>query len=176
MEGEFIDPEKIFDNLELKPDMIAADFGCGSGGATIPLAKKLYDGLVYAFDVQNGPLNALKGRSIAERIDNIKTVRANLEKIKGTRLKDESVDLVVIVNALFQAEDKKGMIGEAARILKKGGNIMIVDWKPGSSFKGIAEGRISTDELKKIAAELGLKDKKEFESGKYHFGLILEKN
>jgi ubiquinone/menaquinone biosynthesis C-methylase UbiE len=169
---EFIDPEKILENLDLEPDMIAADFGCGSGGSTIPLAKKLYDGLVYAIDVQEGPLNALKGRTNAEGITNIRFIRADLEK--DSKLSGASVNVVLIVNAIFQAEDKKAMLSEAKRVLKKKGILMVVDWLPRSGFKGIAQGRVTPDRLKKIAEEIGFSLKKEFEAGKYHFGLIFE--
>lgn len=172
--NDFIDPEKILNNLDLKPDMIGADFGCGSGGSVIPLAKKLNEGLVYALDVQEGPLNALKGRTSAEGINNIKFVRVDLEKPKGSKLLDNSMDVVLIVNTLFQAEDKKAMVSEAKRVLKENGILLIVDWLPKSGFNGIAEGRISPDELKKMAEELNLSFKKEFEAGKYHFGLIFE--
>jgi ubiquinone/menaquinone biosynthesis C-methylase UbiE len=173
---DFIDPKKIIENLDLKPDMLAADFGCGSGGSAIPLAKKLYEGLVYAFDVQEGPLNALKGRSIAEKINNIKTVRADLEKLNSTKLADSYVDVVVIINVIFQSDDKEGIINEAKRILKQGGQLMIVDWKPGAGFNAIAEGRVSIEDLKKTAEKVGgLKLKKEFEAGKFHYGLILIK-
>lgn len=172
----FIDPNKILEHLDLRPDMIAADFGCGSGGSTIPLAKKLYDGLVYALDVQEGPLNALKGRANAEKINNVKFIRCNLEKLGGSKLSDASVDVVLIVNTLFQTEDKKGIIIEAKRVLKEKGILMIADWLPKSGFDGIAEGRIAPDKLKKIAADAGFSLKKEFEAGKFHFGLIFEKN
>lgn len=173
---EFINPEEILKHLDLSPNMIAADFGCGSGGSTIPLAKKLYDGLIYAFDVQEGPLNASKARMAGEGIKNVKFIRADLEKKNGSKLADSSIDIVLIINVLFQAEDKKAILSEAKRILKQKGLLMVVDWIPNSGIEGIAEGRISSDELKKITAGLGFLFKKQFEAGKYHFGLILEKN
>ena len=47
---------------------IAADFGSGSGGWVIPLAKILTKGKVWAIDVQDEMLSALKGRADAEKI------------------------------------------------------------------------------------------------------------
>jgi ubiquinone/menaquinone biosynthesis C-methylase UbiE len=45
MDKSFINPDEILDQIQLKADMVAAEFGCGSGGFLIPLAKRLEDGL-----------------------------------------------------------------------------------------------------------------------------------
>ena len=70
----FIDPENILDQLQLKPDMVAAEFGCGSGGFLIPLAKRLEDGLVYGIDIQEAPLSSLKSRAMLENVGNIRII------------------------------------------------------------------------------------------------------
>ncbi|MDP2909842.1 MAG: class I SAM-dependent methyltransferase, partial [bacterium] len=64
----FLNPKTVLEQLNLKADMAAAEFGCGSGGFTIPLAKKLDEGIIYAIDIQAEPLSALKGRIILEHI------------------------------------------------------------------------------------------------------------
>ena len=170
----FLNPEEILDQLELKADMVAAEFGCGSGGFTIPLAKKLDEGLVYGLDIQNAPLSALKSRSLLENIVNIRIIRCNLEKPRGSTLTDSSLNLVLIPNVLFQAENKNAIISEAKRVLKKEGKLVVIDWLP-KATQGPVEGRTSTEEVKKIAEGLGFKLKKEFEAGKYHFGIVFEK-
>ncbi len=103
---EFLNPEKVLTNLELKKDMVAADFGSGSGGFVFPLAKKLEDGLVYALDVQGQPLSALKSRALFERVQNIRIIRCNLEGKGASTLPEDSLDLVLMINFLFQVEDK----------------------------------------------------------------------
>jgi len=171
----FLNPEEVLDQLELKADMVAAEFGCGSGGFTIPLAKRLDEGLVYGLDIQDAPLSALKSRSLLENIINIRIIRSNLEKPRGSTLTDSSLDLVLIPNVLFQTENKNAIISEAKRVLKKEGELVIIDWLP-KATQGPAEGRISPSEVKKIAKELDFKLKKEFEAGKYHFGLVFIKS
>ena len=64
----FLNPEEVLDQLDLKVNMVAAEFGCGSGGFAIPLAKKLDEGLVYAIDIQESPLSALKSMALVENI------------------------------------------------------------------------------------------------------------
>ncbi len=170
----FLDLEEILNKLELREDMTAAEFGCGSGGFTIPLAKRLDEGLVYAIDIQKEPLSALKSRTQLENIVNVRIIRGDVEKPEGSTLGPGSVDLVLIVNILFQAGDKNAIITEAERVLKQGGKLLIIDWKPKVS-KGPEQGRVSAGDVKKIAEERGLKLEEQFESGKYHYGLIFNK-
>jgi len=152
--------------------MIAVDFGCGSGGWAIPLAKELEEGKVTAIDILEEPLSALRARAKLEKISNINTVLANAEK--GTDIFENSADLVLMTNLLFQCEDRKKVLEEGKRILKSSGKILVIDWNL-ESFMGPKEGRISPEEVKKIAKEVGLETKKEFEASSYHYGLIFEK-
>ena len=74
MEKDFLDPQKVLDQLDLAPNMIAADFGSGSGGWAIPLAEKLTEGKVFAIDILKEPLSALEGKMRSKRILNIQTI------------------------------------------------------------------------------------------------------
>lgn len=170
MEG-FLDPNKILNELELREEMMAAEFGCGTGTFTILLAKRLKEGRVYGLDIQGEPLSALKGRAKLEGVLNIQTIQCDLEEEGGSTLPDEFLDLVLISNMLFQTENRKAVVKEATRVLKKEGRILIVDWKE-DSLLGPKEGRISSQEVKNVAEELGLKLEKEFEAGSFHYGLL----
>ena len=171
MEG-FLNPQEVLKQLKLKKEMIAADFGCGSGGWALPLAKKLEEGTIYALDILEEPLSALKARAKLEKILNIEIVRADVEK--RTPLSSNSVDLVLMTDLLFECEDKKMVLEEGKRVLKPGGKILIVDWKLNAPL-GPEEGRVSPQDIKKEARELNLKIEKEFEAGIYHWGLIVVK-
>ena len=49
----FLNPKQTIDSLSfLESHMVACDVSSGSGGWTIPLAKKLENGKVYALDVK----------------------------------------------------------------------------------------------------------------------------
>lgn len=169
----FLDPEKVLDQLDLSKNMVAAEFGCGSGGFAIPLAKKLQDGLVYGLDIQETPLNVLKSRAHSQKIFNVKVIRCDLEKPRGSTLADSSLDLVLISNVLFQAESKAAIITEAKRVLRQNGKLVIVDWLPTAPQS--IEGRISPEEAKKTAADAGLILEKEFEAGRYHWGVVFKR-
>jgi len=171
MEG-FLNPNKVLNNLTLREDMTACDFGCGSGGWVIPLAKRLEEGKVYAIDILEEPLSALQSRAKLEKVLNIETIRADVER--GTPLTSNSVDLVLMTNLLFQIENKKKVFSETKRILKKGGEILVVDWLPKVPL-GPKKGRVSADSVKKMAEDIKLKLKKEFTAGAYHYGLVFTK-
>lgn len=170
----FLNPEKVLDELDLREGMVAAEFGCGSGGFTIPLAKRLEGGRVYGLDLQEEALSALKGKLEMEGLPNVETRRCNIEAPEGSTLPANSLDLVLIPNVLFQVDDKEQVLKEAKRLLREGGKILIVDWLPKAPF-GPQNNRISPDDLKKIGKDLNLKIEKEFEAGKYHYGLIFIK-
>ena len=154
--------------------MSAADFGSGSGGWALILAKKLEDGMIYAIDILEPPLSALEGRIKLEKINNIRIIRSNVENRNGSTLPDSSVDLVLMTNLLFQCESKKNVLQEGKRVLKQGGNILVVDWVKDNPLTKEVE-LVSSDEIKKMCKELGLKAQEEFEAGAYHKGLIFKK-
>lgn len=168
----FLDPKEVLNKIELKKDMIAVDFGSGSGGWAIPLAKKLEKGKVYAIDILTEPLSALKSKANSERVFNIETIQADVEK--GVRILENFCDLVLMTNLLFEIEQKEGVFKEAKRVLKKGGKILVVDWLPEAPL-GPKSGRISAEEVKKIAKETDFELEKEFPAGSYHWALVFVK-
>ncbi len=171
---EFLNPNKILKQLKLKPEIMAADFGSGSGGWAIPLAQELEDGKVFAIDILEEPLSALKAKLKRRNIDNVETIKSDIGVLHGSKLLSGSCDLVLMTNLLFQIEDKELVLKEGKRVLKEKGRILIVDWKSGKSF-GPKHNRVTADEVKKLAEKLSLRIKREFEASPYHWALILIK-
>lgn len=168
----FANPEKVLKELKLKDDMIAADFGCGAGSWTTPLAKIVEDGKVLAVDVLEESLSALQGKAKAENIENIEFILADLEK--DSKIESDSCDLVLMTDLLFQVEDLDSVLEHGEKALKKGGKILIVDWKKDVAL-GPKEGRILPEEIKQACQKLGLNLIKELDAGIYHFALIFQK-
>jgi len=170
----FLNPSEILKQLKLKEGMVAADFGSGSGGWVIPLARILEEGKVYAIDILEEPLSALKSRARLENLFNIDIIQSDVEAARGSKLSDSSCDLVLMTNLLFECDNKKIVLEEGKRVLKPGGKILVVDWSKDNPLTPEVEW-VSVEEIKKIAKELSLKIEKEFEAGLYHWGLILVK-
>ncbi len=169
----FVVPNKILNQLGLRENMTAADFGCGSGGWVIPLAVLLEKGRVFAVDLQEDVLSSLAGRVKQEGIFNIKTILANMEN-GVPEIKSFSCGLVLMTNLLFQVDEKVVVFKEANRVLDKGGKLLVVDWKL-DSVLGPKEGKVSADEVKRIAQETGFRLEKEINAGDYHYALVFTK-
>ena len=123
----FSDPETNVKELSLKEGARVADFGAGSGAYVFALASAVgQSGRVFAIDVQQELLARISKDAERERIRNIEFVWADLETDGGSRLEAGSMDAVIISNILFQAEKKEVLIGEAGRVLRSGGELIIV--------------------------------------------------
>ncbi|MDD5696400.1 MAG: class I SAM-dependent methyltransferase, partial [Candidatus Pacebacteria bacterium] len=140
MVGEFLNPQKILETIPLREGMVACDLGSGSGGWTIPLAKILKTGVVYAVDILDQAISALSARIDRERIVNIKPILSDAEK--GVKITSSTVDFVLLSNILFESDDKEAVLKEAKRLLRPEGLALIVDWKEDSPV-GVREKRVS---------------------------------
>ncbi|MCD5396424.1 MAG: class I SAM-dependent methyltransferase [Candidatus Pacebacteria bacterium] len=171
----FLEPEKIIEDLNLREDATVADFGCGSGGFTIPLAKKLKrGGFIYALDIQQEALSALLGNAKLFGLNNIRAIKCDIEEPEGSTLPDNSLDAVFIVNLLFEVDDPERVVKEAKRVAKPDGKIIVIDWKKDASF-GPEEKRVGREEIETIARHLDLEIEKEIDAGTYHWGVVLRK-
>lgn len=170
---EFVNPQKILDQVNLPSDITAADFGSGSGGWTIPLAKKLEDGLVFAVDIREAPLSALEGRAKLQGIANIRKILDNVET-GVPAIQSNSCHLVLITDLLFQVDEPLEVFKEASRVLQKNGKVLVVEWNVESPL-GPKTGKISPEQIKQIIQKAGFKLEKEFPAGDYHFALMLTK-
>lgn len=174
---KFIDPRAVIDLLEITTGMSIGDFGCGTGYFAFPLAEKVgQTGQVYALDILKDKLEALESEAKSLNLNNIIVKRANLELAGGSQLDENSLDWVFLVNMLFQNKSKEIIIKEAARVLKTGGKILIIEWGAKDSAFGPAKNlRISEEEISKLAAGCGLNVVKKIAISDFHFGIVLEK-
>jgi len=173
--GGFLQPEEILKQLNIGKDMKIADFGCGAGYFSIPLAKLAQQGKVYALDILETALQSVRSRAKLEGLFNVETRHCNLEISNSSGLDNNSLDLVLLANILFQSTKKADIIKEGKRILKKNGQMVIIDWKPNQPMGPPDKLIVKSDSVKEIAEKQGLKFKKEFPVDKYHWGLIFER-
>jgi ubiquinone/menaquinone biosynthesis C-methylase UbiE len=173
----FSDPRDIVDQLHLSPDMKVADFGSGSGHYSLALAEKLREGRVYAVDVQRDLLERLKTQASKTFLTNIETVWGDIEKLGGTKLRDGSLDMVIVANLLFQVEDKKTPLLEAKRVLKPSGRLLLVDWS--ESFGGMGpapEAVLNRLDAETLLTSCGFELVSEVSAGAHHYGIIFKKH
>jgi len=175
----FSDPQKIIDQLEIFPGQQVADLGAGSGAYSLAMAEKLKgnpDSRVFAIDIQKELLSRIDALAESKKLSSVHIIWGNIEQEKGTCLRGDSLDKVLIANTLFQVEHKKNVIKEAYRILQPGGQLIIIDWS--ESFGNIGpkpDHIISQETAQLLCKEIGFTASETIQAGEHHYGFIATK-
>lgn len=173
--GGFLRPEEVLAQLDVFEGMKVSDFGCGSGYFTILLAKRVGEkGEVIGVDVLESALQTVEAKAKTEGLNNVKLIRANLEVVGSTKIQDNSQDMVLLANILFQSTKKEKILEEAKRILKDNGDLVVIDWIP-EKMKTEQVFKLPKEEMKKLIEGVGFKFIKEFYAGGFHYGLLFKK-
>jgi len=174
----FSHPETNVATWKLPLGVSVADFGSGSGHYVLALARTIGDkGIVYAVDIQKDLLAKIKNEAVGQGLRNVEVVWGDIEKLGGSKIKDESLDAVLLSNILFQVKEKEILVHEASRILKKGGSLAAIDWQ--DSFGGLGphtEAVFPKESAKTLLESSGFLFEREFAPGDHHYGLIFVKN
>lgn len=141
--------------LELKPGMVVADIGAGSGVIASLMAPQLEpDGEVLAVDIQQEMLDALAAKCKLLEIDNIVPV---LGTTKSPRLEPGTVDLVIMVDVYHEFDFPYEMLQEISRSLKVGGRVAFVEYRKEDPRVPIKEvHKMSEKQVRVEASQPGL--------------------
>jgi ubiquinone/menaquinone biosynthesis C-methylase UbiE len=174
----FADPKRNIEQFNLEEGMEVADFGAGAGYLAVEAAEVVgKKGNVYVIDIQQELLTKSKHYAKEHHLESIVFIHGDLEKENGSTLPDESMDAVIISNLLFQVGHKEAVLHEANRILKKGGRILVVDWR--ESFGGVGpqpEHVIAESDMRTFVETEGFTHITDIDTGAYHYGLIFRKH
>ena len=168
----------IVKRLDIKESYTIVDLGCGGGGHFVDVLARLAGkkGKVYALDVQKQVLDVVASKMTQLGLTNVEYVWSNLETYGAAKIPNESCDIALLVNVLFQNKDHTAILRESMRFLRNGGRLVIIDWKKSSSLFGPPQDlRVEPMKLKDIGFSLGLKWIDEFDAGPYHFGLTFRR-
>ena len=148
----------LIKSLDLKPGMVVADIGAGSGVISVLMAEKILpDGKVLAVDVQQEMLDRLRENTKRMKITNIEPVKGTQQT---TSLKPGSVDLAIMVDVYHELEFPYEMLLDISKSLKPGGRIAFVEYRkedPDVPIKLVH--KMTEEQVKKEAShpEFGLK-------------------
>jgi len=172
-----MDPQRITGSFGVVQGMKVADFGSGAGYFTILLAKMVGEsGVVTAVDILDSALETLRAKAKAEGLRNIETIRSNLETPGGSGLNNDSQDMVLLANILFQNVNKAVIIDEARRVLKPSGTLVVIDWRKGANGLGPPDNlKLDPEETKKLVVDSGFQFFSDINAGTFHFGMIFKK-
>ena len=173
----FANPMQNAQKLGIEEGMQVADLGAGSGHYVLAIANLVGEsGTVYAVDVQKGLLDNIKNEVIRRGYDNVEIVWGDLEKSGGAKIADNTLDLVLISNTLFQVKSKQILLQEAWRILKLSGTLVVIDWSESFGNLGpIVTNVISKEQATSLVLSSGFVLQSEFDAGAHHYGLIFNK-
>jgi ArsR family transcriptional regulator len=107
----------------LGEEWTVADLGCGTGLVTATIAP--FVGRVVAVDGSNEMLETARQR--LQGTDNVDVRQGELESLP---IVDGTLDAALLVLVLHYLPDVARALGEAARVLKPGGKLLIIDMLP----------------------------------------------
>ena len=121
------EPEKALDALTLRPGMIVADVGAGSGYFTLRMARRVAPhGRVYATDIQPRMIELLQENI---RRAGIKNVEAVLSTESDARLPVNTLDLILLVDVYHEFSQPEKMLAGLRQALKPEGRLVLLEYR-----------------------------------------------
>ena len=120
-------PTKLLKVLDLKPGMVVADIGAGSGYYTFRMAPQVGDkGKILAVDIQKEMLDIIRQRTKEKKLSNV-------EPVMGTeadpKLPDGSSDIILMVDIYHEFSHPYEMTEKMVKGLKLGGKLVFVEFR-----------------------------------------------
>jgi len=174
---DLIDTEKTFAIIDVKPDSSFLDLACGMGKYSIEIAKNIGEkGTVYAIDLWKEGVEALNKEIDTRNIKNIRTILADISK--KLQLEDNSIDSCLMATILHDLSkiDQKATIQEAARVLKPGGMLNIIEFKKIDNGPGPpVDIRMEEEDIEALVAQYGFIKVAGSEVGEFNYLLKYKK-
>ena len=149
------DPFRIITLLPIDAYEHVADIGCGPGYFSIPLAKYLVHGKLYALDIWDEALNEVRRRVSEANLGNVEVLECGPADFP---MPEASVEGVFLAYVLHDAEDRGAFLSAVRRLLKPGGWFAILNWYRKETEHGPPlEKRIEPDELEALARDAGFR-------------------
>ena len=141
--------------LKLKPGDVVADIGAGSGVFTLPLAKAVTQGRVYAVDIDKGLVKHIATKAKEAKADNVRPV---LGEFTDPKLPARDVDVAFIYDVLHHVENRAEYLKNLAPYLKADGRVAVIDFYPElGPHKNDPKLQITKDQTRVWMAAAGLK-------------------
>lgn len=106
----------------LLPPLTVADLGCGEGYLTIEASR--WAARVIAVDRSEPVLRRARALAARRKVRNVIWKRGELERLP---IRDASVDVALLSQALHHAQDPSRALAEAARVVAPGGRVLVLD-------------------------------------------------
>ena len=147
-------PEGALDALGIRPGMVVADVGAGTGYMSLRLAKRVGPaGRVYANDIQPEMLRRLQQNAAKAKITNIEPV---LGEEADPKLPAGRMDLVLLVDVYHEFSEPRKMLDKIRESLKPDGRLVLLEYrKEDPNVPILPEHKMSVAEVKAELEPLG---------------------
>ena len=120
-------PSKAIEALDLKPGMVVADIGAGSGYYTSRIARRVGPaGRVYATDIQQGMIDILNRRIKNEGLGNVTTILGGMD---DPRLPPASIDLAIMVDVYHELQQPQLFLQRLKPAFKPDGRLVLLEFR-----------------------------------------------
>jgi ubiquinone/menaquinone biosynthesis C-methylase UbiE len=173
----FVEPAIVTTQFHIREGDTVADLGAGRGYFLEPLVNAVgAEGLVYALEIQKNLVETMGEQVRSAGMDNARVIWADLEEPNGTTLENDTLDVAIMVNTLFQLDDKAAGAHEVFRALRSGGKYFVVDWSESFNNLGPEPGAVLAEaDARAIVESAGFVFERSFPAGAHHYGVAFRK-
>jgi ubiquinone/menaquinone biosynthesis C-methylase UbiE len=166
-------PQVVIEALGVQPEQFVADVGAGTGYFTVRLSRVVgRKGRVIAVDVEPAMVEFIRTRATTAGLDNIESI---LTRPNEPGLEPSSVDLVFICNTWHHIDDRLRYLGRLRGVLRPGGRVAIVDFKPGELPVGPPKGhKLAAETVVAEFTQAGWKLREAIDVLPYQYVLVFE--
>lgn len=118
------EPSRMLRALALRPDMVVADFGCGSGYLTAKIAPLV--ARVLAVDIQQEMVDLVAAKARELKLTNVEPLRCTETDPK---LPAGALDLVLLVDVYHEISEPIEVVRGIRAALKPGGRLVLVEYR-----------------------------------------------
>ncbi len=121
-------PEKVMNIIGVKKGMTIGEPGAGKGYFTLKLAKRVGNtGKIYANDIKNSKLQALKEKCREKGIKNVITILGN---VNDPLFPKATMDMIIMVYVIHDMDEPVEFLKNLKPSMKPGAKLILLEQEP----------------------------------------------